>query len=211
MATDAAAAKCYAHYRAAVGSCATCGRGLCAECSERAAGGPCPDCRERERAHAEAVRLQREARAALRRAGVAVPRRGGEPIVLRGGHPLANGLVVGASVLVGLGLGALATLAEITWGVPRAGIAPALALAVGSCVSAIFGGTSRPAGIFAMLLYLFAVGGGPDALSMVRSGVALPGPSHAAAWLDAHGAVALACYAVSAPLAYVAAAGRRVG
>lgn len=203
--------RCYAHYRTAVSTCARCGRGLCDECSQRAAGGHCADCVARDRALQAVSAEQQAARIALRRAGVAVPRRAGDPVFLRAdGHPVIAGICLAAAILLAAGLGAATTIAETHWGIPRAAIAPALAIAVGSCVSGAFGGTSRVAGGCAVLLYLLAIASGPEALGMVQSGVSLPGPSEAANWLQQHHAVALAAYAVCSPLAYVAAAGRRV-
>jgi hypothetical protein len=203
--------KCYAHYRAAVASCGHCGRGMCQECSEHSQGGRCPDCAERERSWLASTELQRESRVALRRAGVAVPRRNGDPVFLRAdGHPLAAGIWLGLAVLLAIGLGAATTVAELHWGIPRAAIAPALAIAVGTCVSGAFGGTSRIAGGCAVLLYALAVVSGPEALGVISSGVVLPGPGQPATWFSDHHLAALLCYAVSSPLAYVAAAGRRV-
>jgi hypothetical protein len=203
--------RCYAHYRSAVATCPRCGRGMCEECAARRDQGRCPDCAAKEHAWEAVAEQQESARLALRRAGVAVPRRAGEPIFLRaGGHPMVAGLCVALAILLAAGLGAATTEAELHWGIPRAVIAPGLAIVVGIVVSGVFGGTSRPAGMWAALLYLFAIASGPEALGMVTSGVALPGPSQSAMWLADHHAVALASYAVCAPLAYVAAAGRRV-
>lgn len=205
-------AKCFAHYRAAVAACPHCGRGLCQECAERRGDGRCPDCAERERAGVEHAVLQRQARLALRRAGVAVPHHHGDPVFLRAeGHPLAAGMSLALAIVLAMGMGAATTIAELHWGIPRAAIAPALAIAIGTCITGVFGGTSRTAGGVAVLLFALAVASGPEALGIVSTGVVLPGPSSAALWFDNHHAVALACYAVSAPLAFVAAAGRRVG
>ena len=204
--------KCYAHYRLAVAACPHCHRGLCQECAEHSAGGRCTDCADRERSEVEHAVLQREARLALRRAGVAVPHRHGDPVFLRAeGHPLAAGLSLALAIVLAMGLGAATTIAELHWGIPRALIAPALAIAVGTCVSGVFGGTSRTAGGVAVLLYALAVASGPEALGMVSTGVVLPGPGSAALWFDNHHAIALLCYAISSPLAFVAAAGRRLG
>jgi len=204
--------KCYAHYRVAVSACPHCHRGLCEECAGHAVGGRCPDCAEREHSAVEHAVLRREARLALRRAGVSVPHQAGDPVFLRAdGHPLTAGICLGLAILLGVGLGAATTVAELHWGIPRAVIAPALAIAVGICVSGVFGGTSRTAGGVAVLLYVLAVASGPEALGIVSSGVALPGPSQAARWFTDHHAVALACYAACAPLAFVSAAGRRIG
>jgi hypothetical protein len=204
--------RCYAHYRAAVATCPRCGRGMCGECAERAVEARCPECAEKERAWEAATAQRDSARLALRRAGVAVPRRGDDPVFLRaGGHPMLAGLCFAVAMLLATSLGAAATVAELHWGIPRAAIAPGLAIAVGTCVVAAFGGTSRVAGFWAMLLYLAAVGSGPEALGLVASRVTLPGPGDAAAWFAGHHAVALACYAACTPLAYVAAAGRRLG
>jgi hypothetical protein len=205
-------AKCYAHYRVAVAACPHCRRGLCQECAALSSGGSCPDCRERERSVAEHAQVSRNARLALRRAGVAVPRRSGDPIFLRAdGHPLIAGLSLGLAIVLAVGLGAATTVAEMHWGIPRAAISPALAIAVGTCVTGALGGTSRAAGGAAVLLYALAVVSGPEALGIVSTGVSLPGPGQAAAWFTDHHAAALACYAASAPLAYIAAAGRRIG
>ncbi len=207
-----AEAKCYAHYRVAVATCPHCGRGLCTECAGLGTGGRCADCVERERSAVEHATLRRDARIALRRAGVAVPHQSGDPVFLRAdGHPLLAGIYLALAIVMALGLGAATTVAEQRWGVPRAAIAPALAIAVGTCVTGVLGGTSRAGGGVAVLLYALAVVSGPEALGVVSSGVSLPGPGQAAAWFTDHHAVALACYAVSAPLAYVAAAGRRLG
>jgi hypothetical protein len=206
------AERCSTHYRAAVATCARCGRGMCEECAARRDQGRCAECAAKEYAWELAAEQQQSARLALRRAGVAVPRRAGDPVFLRGmGHPIAAGLCLAVAVLLAAGLGAAATEAELHWGIPRAVIAPGLAIVVGSIVSGVFGGTSRPAGMWAALLYLFAIASGPEALGMVTTGVVLPGPSQAASWVADHHAVALASYVVCAPLAYVTAAGRRIG
>jgi hypothetical protein len=203
--------KCYAHYRAAVAVCRSCGRGLCGECAERSVDGQCPECDQRERSRLVHDEIRRDARLALRRAGVAVPRATGDPVFLRAdGHPLLAGLLLAVAVILAMAMGAAETTAELHWGYPRAAIAPALAVAVGIMVSGVFGGTSRVAGTFAVLLYLLAVASGPEALAMVATGVVLPGHGDAAAWFASHHPVALACYGVSALLAYVAAAGRRI-
>jgi len=203
--------RCYAHYRSSVATCPRCGRGMCEECAARRDQGRCPDCAARDHSWELAAEHQQTARLALRRAGVAVPRRMGDPIFLRaGGHPMVAGLCLAAAILLAAGLGAATTITETHWGIPRAVIAPGLAIAVGSMVTGVFGGTSRAAGTWAALLYLFAIASGPEALGMVTSGVSLPGPSQPAAWLADHHAVALASYAVCAPLAYVTAAGRRL-
>lgn len=204
-------ARCYAHYRTAVSTCPRCGRGLCSECAARSDQGRCTECASREHSWELHAEQQQSARLALRRAGVAVPRRAGDPVFLRaGGHPMVAGICLAFAILVAAGLGAATVEAELHWGIPRAVIAPALAIAIGSTITGIFGGTSRPAGLWAALLYLFAIASGPAALGMVTSGVSLPGPSQPAVWLDEHQAVALACYAVCAPIAYVTAAGRRL-
>jgi len=203
--------KCYLHYRAAVATCVQCGRGLCEECAALRVDGHCVDCTDREHARMAAAGVQRDARMALRRAGVSVPRRSGDPVILRAnGHPLVAGLCLAFAVVLAMGLGAAATVGETRWGIPRAAVAPALAIAAGTMVTGVFGGTSRLAGLCAVLLYLLAVASGPDALRMVASGVTLPGSSQAATWFESHHAIALVCYGVSAPLAYAAAAGRRV-
>jgi len=204
--------RCYAHYRAAVATCPRCQRGLCPECVGRGLDGHCTDCVERDHAIAEHEVLARDARLALRRAGVAVHHHSGDPVFLRAdGHPLLVGLYLGLALLFAVALGAATTVAELHWGIPRAAIAPALAIAVGTLVSGMFGGTSRVAGTCAVLLYAVAVVSGPEALGMVSTGVALPGPGQPANWFADHHAIALLCYAISAPLAYVAAAGRRLG
>lgn len=201
--------KCYAHYRAAVAACSACGAGLCAECAPQR-GGVCGTCAERERGAAEQGELRREARLALRRAGVAVPREHGDPVFLRAnGHPLMAGLSLLSCIAAALGLGACAALAEQRWGVPRAAIAPVLGIAMGMVVTAVLGGTSRVAGVGAVLLAALAVAGGSGMLSVVTS-VALPGPGEAAAWFQAHRPVALALDASALFFAYLTAAGRRV-
>lgn len=200
--------KCHAHYRATVAACA-CGNGLCAEC---AAGGDgrCSACRERERSATVQMEVQRDARIALRRAGVAVSRRHGDPIFLRAnGHPLAVGLSLMFCVVTALALGACAALGELRWGVPRAAIAPVLGIALGMVVTAVLGGTSRAAGFAAVLLAALAVAGGGEALSMVTP-VSLPGPGDATAWLQGHQAALWALDASALVLAYLTAAGRRV-
>ncbi len=200
--------KCHAHYRAAVATCG-CGHGLCAECA--AAGqGRCSDCREREHGASVQMQVQRDARIALRRAGVAAPRRPGDPIFLRAnGHPLVAGLSLLFCVTVALGLGACSALAEQRWGVPQAAIAPVLGIALGMVVTAVLGGTSRIAGAAAVLLTALAVAGGREALDTVTV-VSLPGPGDASAWLQAHSAAGLVLDAAALVLAYVTAAGRRV-
>ena len=141
-----------------------------------------------------------------------MPHQWGDPVFVRAdGHPLLAGLSLAVAILLAVGLGAATTVAELHWGVPRAAVAPALGIVVGTCVAGVFGGTSRIAGVVAVLLYALAVVSGPEALGIVSTGVALPGPGQAATWLADHHAVALACYAVAAPLAYIAAAGRRLG
>jgi len=201
--------KCYAHYRAAVSACAGCGAGLCAECAGRR-DGRCGTCDDRARGAAEQLELRREARIALRRAGVAVPRMHGDPVFLRAqGHPLAAGLSLLFCIAAALGLGGCAALAEQRWGIPRAAIAPALGIAMGVVVTAVLGGTSRVAAVGAVLLAALAVAGGAGMLSVVTT-VALPGPGDAAAWLQAHRAVGLALDASALPLAYLTASGRRM-
>lgn len=203
--------QCHAHYRVAVASCPRCHRGLCGECSAVAVDGHCINCTEREHTEYAHDMLRRDARLALRRAGVAVPHRAGDPVFLRAdGHPLLAGFYLGLAILLALGLGAATTIAEVHWGIPRAAVAPALAIAIGTCVTGVFGGTSRIAGSAAVLLFALAVVSGPEALGMVSSNVDLPGPGQASAWFTDHHAVALLCYALSAPLAYVTAAGRRL-
>jgi hypothetical protein len=204
--------RCYAHYRVAVAACPHCQRGLCQECVTLSTGGRCLDCTERERSAVEHAELRRDARLALRRAGVAVPRQAGDPVFLRAdGHPLIAGVSLALAIVLAIGLGAATTVAETHWGIPRAAISPALAIAVGTCVTGVLGGTSRAAGGVAVLLYALAVVSGPEALGVVSTGVDLPGPGQASAWFNDHHAAALGCYAISAPLAYVAAAGRRIG
>ncbi|HZS14118.1 MAG TPA: hypothetical protein VFC09_05930 [Candidatus Dormibacteraeota bacterium] len=202
--------QCFAHYRAAVATCASCARGLCSDCAQRGGDGRCSECVERERGAAELLRMQRSARLALRRAGVAVPRAHGDPVFVRAnGHPLAAGLSLGLCILAALGMGACAVLAEQRWGIPRSAIAPVLGIALATVVTAVLGGTSRVAGVGAVLLTAVAVAGGTEALSMVTA-VALPGPGDAAAWLQDHRPAALGLDVVALVLAYVTAAGRRV-
>jgi hypothetical protein len=202
--------KCYAHYRAAVSSCPTCGRGLCAECTPGRGEVRCADCVDREHGAAEQLALQRDARLALRRAGVAMPRRHGDPVFLRaGGHPLVAGFSLALCIAIALALGATSATAEQRWGVPRAAIAPALGIVLGTCVTAVLGGTSRIAGLAAGLLAALAIVAGPDTLRLVAA-VSLPGPGDTVAWMEANHAVALGLNALALPLAYLAAAGRRV-
>jgi hypothetical protein len=202
--------KCYAHYRLAVASCPTCGRGLCADCTPRGGEVRCGDCVDREHGAAEQLAVQRDARLALRRAGVAVPRRQGDPVFLRAaGHPLVAGLSLAVCIALALALGALSAMAEQRWGVPRAAIAPALGIVLGTCVTAVLGGTSRIAGVAAALLAALAMVAGPDALRMVAT-VSLPGPGDSVAWMEANRVAALGLSAMALPLAYLAAAGRRV-
>jgi hypothetical protein len=80
---------------------------------------------------------------------------------------------------------------------------------VGTCVTAVLGGTSRIAGVAAALLAALAIAAGPDALRLVAT-VSLPGPGATVAWLEANRAVAVGLSALALPLAYLAAAGRRV-
>jgi carbon starvation protein CstA len=202
--------KCFAHYRPAVATCPSCGRGQCAECTQHSRERRCVECSERERGFAEHVQMQRDARLALRRAGVSVPRQHGDPVFLRaGGHPLVAGLLLVLCIAVALGLGAAAAMAEQRWGVPRAAIAPALGIVIGTVVTALLGGTSRIAGIGAALVAALAVVSGPDALGALTT-VTLPGPGEATAWMETHRAVALGLDALALPLAYLAAAGRRL-
>jgi hypothetical protein len=125
------------------------------------------------------------------------------------GHPLLAGVSLALCILAALGLGACAALAEQRWGIPRAAIAPALGIVMGTVVTAVLGGTSRLAGVGAVLLAALAVMGGAGTLTMLTT-VSLPGPGDAAVWFETHRAVALACDAVALPLAYLTAAGRRV-
>jgi carbon starvation protein CstA len=202
--------KCFAHYRTAIATCIACARGMCAECTQRSDEGLCHECGARDRGAAAQMQIQHDARLALRRAGVAVPRMQGDALFVRAnGHPLLAGLSLAVCIVVALALGACAALAEQRWGVPRAAIAPALGIMMGTVVTAVLGGTSRLAGIGAALLAALAVAGGGEALSMVTT-VSLPGPGEAAAWFQGHHAVALACDALALPLAYLSAAGRRV-
>jgi hypothetical protein len=202
--------KCYAHYRLSVASCPSCGRGLCAECTPHRGEVRCADCVARDHGAAEQLAIQRDARLALRRAGVAVPRQHGDPVFLRaGGHPLVAGLSLAVCIALALALGACAAMAEQRWGVPRAAIAPALGIVVGTCVTAVLGGTSRIAGLGAVLLVALAMAGGPEALRMVTA-VSLPGPGDTVGWMEAHRAVSLGLSALALPLAYLAAAGRRI-
>jgi hypothetical protein len=202
--------KCHAHYRNALAVCTSCGRGMCPECAQRVGDGRCAECADREHGDEARLQMQRDARLALRRAGVAVPRSAGDPVFLRAnGHPLLAGASLALCIVAALALGAGAALAEQRWGVPRAAIAPALGIVLGSVVTAVLGGTSRVAGFGAVLLAALAVAGGVEALGMVSS-VSLPGPGDAAAWFQGHRAVALVCELLALPLAYVTAAGRRV-
>ena len=203
--------QCHAHYRLAVQSCVHCGRGLCDECAEHATRGRCPECDQREHGWAFNAAVQRDARVALRRSGVNVPRQHGDPIVLRAnGHPLAAGLLLGLAIITAVAIGGVAAVAEVRWGVPRAWVAPLLGIVTGTCVTAIFGGTSRVAGVVGLLLSALALASAPEVLATVSDGATLPGPGSAAAWMGAHRAVELVCFATALPLAYLSGAGRRV-
>jgi hypothetical protein len=202
--------KCHAHYRAAVATCKACANGMCTECVQRSRDGGCSACAERGVAAAGQLQIQRDARLALRRAGVAAPRRHGDPVFLRAnGHPLLAGLSLAMCIAAALGLGACAVLAEQRWGVPRAVIAPVLGIVVGTVVLAVLGGSSRTAGVGAVLLAALVVAGGVEAAGMITT-VSLPGPGDAAAWFQTHRAVGLACQALALPFAYLTAAGRRI-
>jgi hypothetical protein len=202
--------QCFAHYRDAAAICRTCGRGMCAQCVAHSERGICLDCADRARGYVAQAQMRRDARLALRRAGIAVPRRAGDPVFLRaGGHPLLAGFSLALCIALALGLGATSALAEQRWGIPRAFVAPALGIAVGTCVTAVLGGASRVAGALAALLTLLAVTAGAGALAMFTA-VSLPGPGDAVAFVQAHAAVALAGTALSLGLAYLAAAGRRM-
>jgi len=203
-------ATCFAHYRDAVATCPSCGRGMCEACALQPGDGHCADCHERAHGAMEARQVQRDARLALRRAGVAVPHVHGDPIFLRAnGHPLYMGVLLSACLAVALGLGGCAVLAEQRWGVPRAAIAPLLGMLMGTVVTAVLGGTSRLAGFAAVMLTALAVAGGGAMLAVVTA-VSLPGPGDAAAFFQSHRAVALGFELLALPLAYVTAAGRRI-
>lgn len=201
---------CHAHYRAATVTCTECARGMCAECAQRSGDGRCAACAERDLATAEHLQMQRDARLALRRAGVAVPRRRGDPVFVRAnGHPLLAGLSLAALIATALALGACAVLAEQRWGVPRAALAPLLGILMGTVVTGVLGGTSRMAGAAAVLLAALAVAGGVETLRMVTA-VTLPGASDAAVWFQDHRPATLGCLALALALAYMTAAGRRL-
>jgi hypothetical protein len=202
--------QCFAHYRDAAAICRTCGRGMCGQCLAHSEKGVCLDCADRALGYVVQAQMQRDARLALRRAGIAVPRRSGDPVFLRaGGHPLLAAFSLGLCIAIALGLGACSALAEQRWGIPRAFVAPALGIAVGTCVSAVLGGASRVAGAIGALLALLAVTAGAGTLSVFTT-VSLPGPGQAVAFVQAHGEVALAGAAFALGLAYLAAAGRRM-
>jgi hypothetical protein len=202
--------QCFAHYRDAAAICRTCGRGMCGQCLARSDMGVCLDCSDRARGYVAQAQMQRDARLALRRAGIAVPRRAGDPVFLRaGGHPLLAAFSLGLCIALALGLGACSALAEQRWGIPRAFIAPALGIAVGTCVTAVLGGASRLAGVLATLLALLAVTAGAGTLAMFTA-VSLPGSGDAVAFVEAHTLVALGGTALALGLAFLSAAGRRV-
>jgi hypothetical protein len=203
-------ARCAFHYRAAATSCSRCGRGMCPECAVRSPGGECRECTEREQSWAQQAELQRDARLALRRAGVSVPRRAGDPVFIRaGGHPLMAGLSVAVCIAIALGLGAATVAVEQRWGIPRSLVAPALGIVVGTSVTGVLGGTSGIAGVFAALLAGLAILAGPGTLSVVTA-VHLPGPGDATAFIDVHPWVAWTGNALGLLLGFVAASGRRV-
>jgi hypothetical protein len=202
--------QCFAHYRDAAAICRTCGRGMCAQCLSHSEHGVCLDCSDRALGYVAQAQMQRDARLALRRAGIAVPRRSGDPVFLRaGGHPLLAAFSLGLCIAIALGLGACSALAEQRWGIPRAFVAPALGIAVGTCVSAVLGGASRMGGAIATLLALLAVTAGASTLATFTT-VSLPGSGDAVAFVEAHALVALAGTVLALGFAYLAAAGRRM-
>jgi len=173
-------------------------------------GGECAECTERENSWMQQAELQRDARLALRRAGVAVPRQSGDPVFIRAaGHPLVAGLSVAVCIAIALGLGAATVAVEQRWGIPRSLVAPALGIVVGTCVSGVLGGTSGVAGLLAALLAALAILAGPGMLSAVTV-VDVPGPGDATAFVESHVVIAWIGNALALLLAFVAASGRRV-